>query len=46
LALAILIVTVVAAIAFRLSAFKLMFGGALVGALRDHLPIGALTRHF
>jgi chromate transporter len=45
-ALAILMITVVAAIAFRVSAFKLMFGGAVVGALRDHLPIGALARHF
>ena len=46
LALAILIGTVVAALAFRVGAFRLMLGGALVGVLRGQLPLGALTRHF
>jgi chromate transporter len=46
LALAILIATIVGAMAFRIGAFRLMFGGAVVGALRDQLPLGALTRHF
>lgn len=46
LALAILIATIVGAMAFRIGAFKLMFGGAIVGALRNQLPLGALMRHF
>ena len=46
LTLAILIVTIVAAMTLRIGAFKLMFGGAVVGVLRSHLPLGALTRHF
>ena len=46
LALAILIATIVAALAFRVGAFKLMFGGAVVGVLRSQLPLGVLTRHF
>ena len=46
LALAILIGTVVAALAFRVGAFRLMLGGALVGVLRSQLPLSALTRHF
>ena len=46
LALAILIATIVGAMAFRIGAFKLMFGGAIVGALRNRLPLGALMRHF
>src|SRR5262249_41492101 len=43
---AILIGTIVAAMALRIGAFKLMFGGAVVGVLRSQLPLGALTRHF
>jgi chromate transporter len=46
LALAILIGTVVAAMALRVGAFKVMFGGAVVGVVKDQLPLGALTRHF
>lgn len=45
-ALAILIGTVVAAMAFRIRALKLMFGGAVVGVVRSQLPLDALTRHF
>ena len=45
LALVILIGTVAAAMAFRIGAFKLMFGGAVVGLLRSQLALGALTRH-
>ena len=45
-ALAILIVTVIAAMAFHIGAFKLMLGGAIAGLLRNQLPLGALTRHF
>src|SRR5437667_2570051 len=45
-ALAILIVTVIAAMAFHIRAFKLMLGGAIAGVLRSQLPLGALTRHF
>jgi len=45
-ALAILIVTVIAAMAFHIGAFKLMLGGAIAGVLRSQLPLGALTRHF
>ena len=45
-ALAILIVTVIAAMAFHIGAFKLMLGGAIAGLLRSQLPLGALTRHF
>jgi len=44
LALAILISTVVAAMALRIGAFTLMFGGAVVGVLRDQLPLDALAR--
>jgi chromate transporter len=46
LALVILIGTVAAAMALRIGAFKLMFGGAAVGVLRSQLPLSALTRHF
>ncbi|PYO02794.1 MAG: hypothetical protein DMD91_02505 [Candidatus Rokuibacteriota bacterium] len=46
LALAILVGTVVAAIAFRVGAFKLMMGGAVLGILRSQLPVTALTRPF
>jgi chromate transporter len=46
LALGIFIATVIAAMALRLGPFKLMFGGAVAGALRNQLPLGALTRHF
>jgi chromate transporter len=38
-ALALLIGTVVAALAFRVGAFKLMIGGALLGVLRSRLPL-------
>jgi chromate transporter len=46
LALAIFIGTVVAAMALRTGAFKLMVGGAVVGTLKEQLPLGALMRHF
>ena len=46
LTLAVLIGTIVAAMVLRVDAFKLMFGGALVGVLRSQLPLSALTRHF
>jgi chromate transporter len=46
LAFAILIGTIVAAIALRIGAFKLMMGGAVAGVIRTQLPLGALTRHF
>ena len=46
LALAILIGTVLAAMALRVGAFKLMFGGAVVGVLKEQLPLGALVRRF
>ena len=46
LALAILIGTIVAAMVLRIGAFKLMFGGAVVGVLRNQLPLGVLTRQF
>src|SRR5689334_16039736 len=46
LALAMLVATVVVAMALRIGAFKLLFGGALVGVLKDQVPLGALTRHF
>jgi chromate transporter len=46
LALAMLVATVVVAMALRIGAFKLLFGGALVGILKDQVPLGALTRHF
>jgi chromate transporter len=45
-ALAILIGTVAAGMALRIGAFKLMFGGAVVGLLRSQFPLGVLTRHF
>ena len=44
LALAILIGTVAATMAFRIGAFKLMFGGALIGILRSQLALGVLGR--
>ena len=43
-ALAILIATIVGALALRIGAFKLMFGGAVLGVLRDQLPLGAFGR--
>src|SRR5262249_25175948 len=46
LALAILVGTVVAAMALRVGAFKLMTGGAVIGILRSQLPVTALTRPF
>jgi len=46
LALAILIGTVVAALALRVGAFKLMSGGGLVGVIRNQMPFGALARYF
>jgi len=46
LALAILVGTVVAAMALRVGAFKLMMGGAILGILRSQLPVTALTRPF
>jgi len=46
LALAILIGTVLGAMTLRVGAFKLMFGGAVAGVLREQLPLGALARRF
>jgi chromate transporter len=46
LALAILVGTVVAAMAFRVGALKLMSGGAVLGILRSQLPVTVLTRPF
>jgi chromate transporter len=46
LTLAVLIATIVAAMVLRAGAFKLMVGGAVVGVLRNQLPLGVLTRHF
>jgi chromate transport protein ChrA len=46
LALAILIATVVASLAWRVGAFKLLGGGAALGVLRTQLPLTILTRHF
>jgi chromate transporter len=46
LAFAILIGTIVAAIALRIGAFKLMMGGAVAGVIRSQLPLGVLARHF
>jgi chromate transporter len=46
LAVAILIGTVAAAMALRIGAFKLMFGGAAAGVLRSQLALGVLTRQF
>jgi len=46
LALAILIGTVLAAMTLRVGAFKLMFGGAVAGVLREQLPLRALARRF
>src|SRR5947209_16714939 len=46
LALVILVGTVVAAMALRVGAFKLMMGGAVLGILRSQLPVTALTRPF
>ena len=46
LALALLIGTVVAALAFRVGVFKLMIGGAVIGVLRARLPLTVLTRLF
>jgi chromate transporter len=46
LALAILIGSVVAALAFRIGPFRLMLGGAVLGVLRSQLPYSALTRPF
>ena len=43
---AILIGTVVAMMAFRVGAFKIMIGGAVLGVLRSQLPLTVLTRHF
>ena len=45
-AVAILIGTIVAMLAFRVGAFKVMIGGAVLGVLRSQLPLSALTRHF
>jgi len=41
----ILIGTIVATMAFRIGAFKVMIGGAVLGVLRSQLPLTALTRH-
>src|SRR5438552_10152362 len=46
LAVAILVGTVVAALVFRVGAFKLMLGGGVLGVLRSQLPVTALTRPF
>ena len=41
----ILIGTIVATMAFRIGALKVMIGGAVLGVLRSQLPLTALTRH-
>jgi chromate transporter len=46
LALLILIGTIAASLAYRLGAFKLMLGGAVVGVVRSWLPLSVLTRPF
>src|SRR5215813_1415931 len=46
LALLILIGTIVAALSFRVGAFKLMLGGAVLGVVRSWLPASLLTRPF
>jgi chromate transporter len=46
LALLILIGTIAAALAFRVGAFKLMIGGAVLGVVRSWLPLSVLTRPF
>src|SRR3989449_2582452 len=46
LALVILVGTVVAAMALRVGAFKLLMGGAVLRILRSQLPVTALTRPF
>jgi len=44
IALAILIATIVGTLALRIDAFRLMFGGAVLGVLRNHIPLGAFGR--
>jgi chromate transporter len=46
LALLILIGTIAATLAFRVGAFKLMLGGAVLGVVRSWLPPSLLTRPF
>lgn len=46
IALAVLVGTIVAAMAFRVGAFKLMIAGAVIGVLRGRLPLTALARPF
>jgi len=46
LALLILIATIAVTLAYQVGAFKLMLGGALVGVVRDWLPLSVLTRPF
>jgi chromate transporter len=46
LALLILIGTIAATLAFRVAAFKLMLGGAVLGVVRSWLPPSLLTRPF
>src|SRR5262245_8343609 len=46
LALLILIGTIAATVAFRVGAFKLMLGGAVLGIVRSWLPPSVLTRPF
>jgi len=46
LALLILIGTIVAALSFRVGAFKLMLGGAVLGVVRSWVPASLLTRPF
>jgi chromate transporter len=46
LALLILIGTIAATLAFRVGAFKLMLGGAVLGVVRSWLPPSVLTRPF
>jgi chromate transporter len=46
LALLILIGTIAATLAYRVGAFKVMLGGAVVGVVRAWLPLSLLTRPF
>jgi chromate transporter len=46
LALLILLGTIAASLAFRVGAFKLMLGGAILGVVRSQLPLSVLTRPF
>src|SRR5262249_46786638 len=46
LCLVILVGAIAAAMAYRVGAFKLLLGGAIVGVVRGWLPLSVLTRPF